>query len=67
MFVEIDGPHHFAPVRYAGMSEEDARRVHEATLRRDEIKDGWAARCGFAVIRIRWDSDIEESLQQLSR
>ena len=65
VFVEIDGPHHFAPVRYAGMSGEDALRVHEATLRRDKIKDGWAASCGFAVIRVRWDSDIEESLQQV--
>ncbi|WP_343654368.1 hypothetical protein [Paraburkholderia caribensis] len=64
LFVEIDGPHHFAPVRYAGMSAEAAQRSHEATLRRDEIKDGWASSCGFAVIRVRWDSDIEETLQQ---
>jgi very-short-patch-repair endonuclease len=66
VFVEIDGPHHFAPVRYAGMSAEDAIRVHEATLGRDEVKDRWAASCGFAVIRVRWDSDIEEALQQSS-
>jgi ssDNA-binding Zn-finger/Zn-ribbon topoisomerase 1 len=66
VFVEIDGPHHFAPVRYAGMSAEDALRVHEATLRRDEIKDKWAESCGFAVLRVRWDREIEEALQQLS-
>jgi hypothetical protein len=64
VFVEIDGPHHFGPVRYAGMSDEDAQRAHEATCSRDRCKDDWAAGKGLIVIRIRWDSNIELALQQ---
>jgi len=63
-FVEIDGPHHYGPVRYAGMSSEEAQRVHEATCQRDRRKDDWAAGRGLSVIRIRWDADIELALQQ---
>lgn len=63
LFIEVDGPHHFAPVRYAGMSEENALRVHEATVRRDQIKDSWAASQGLAVKRIRWEADIEAELE----
>ncbi len=69
IFIELDGPHHFAPVRYTGMTEDDAVRVHEATVRRDRIKDLWAQDSGFSVIRIRWDKNIEscldDALQQL--
>lgn len=66
-FVEIDGPHHFAPVRYAGMSSEKALEVFHSTQRRDALKENWAAKNGLLVYRIRWDDQIEERLDQLIR
>lgn len=66
-FLEIDGPHHYAPVQYAGMSLEKARHVFLETQRRDALKDVWAAENGMAVYRIRWDGNIEERLEELFR
>jgi len=64
-FVEIDGPHHFAPVRYGGMSQEEAQRVFEATQQRDARKDSWAAENARMVHRILWNDHIEDRLEQL--
>jgi very-short-patch-repair endonuclease len=67
VFLEIDGPHHHAPVRYAGMSLEKAQHVFHQTQRRDALKDDWATENGMLVYRIRWDENIEKRLGQLFR
>jgi Zn finger protein HypA/HybF involved in hydrogenase expression len=66
-FLEIDGPHHYAPVQYAGMSLEKAQHVFQQTQRRDALKGNWATENGVLVYRIRWDENIEERLGQLLR
>lgn len=56
--IEFDGGQHFGPVNFRGaLSEEVALRVHEDAVIRDSIKNSWAAKNGWTILRI---SDIRE-------
>ncbi len=59
-----DGEQHFRPIRFGGMSKEDAERHFKETTRRDDIKSAWAAENGFEMLRIRFDEDPIEMLSE---
>lgn len=64
LFIEYDGQHHFMPVNFGGMSDEDALRVHNMVKERDRRKDNWAKKNKYGVLRIRYDQDVTETLSQ---
>ena len=64
LFIEFDGQHHFMPVNFGGMSDEDAMRVYNMVKERDARKDSWAKKNGYDVLRIRYDQDVSETLSK---
>jgi hypothetical protein len=62
--IEFDGEQHFRPIRFGGMSEQDAEKNFKAATWRDNIKNAWAAENGFEMLRIRFDEDPMEVLSE---
>jgi very-short-patch-repair endonuclease len=62
VLIEFDGEQHFRPVTFFGSSRETALKVHKEIKRRDKIKNVWATKNGYELIRIRYDDDIREKL-----
>ena len=62
VLIEFDGEQHFRPITFFGSSKETALKVHEEIKRRDKIKNVWATKNGYRLIRIRYDDDIREKL-----
>jgi very-short-patch-repair endonuclease len=62
VLIEFDGEQHFRPVTFFGSSKTTALKVHEEIKRRDKIKNVWATKNGYKLIRIRYDDDIREQL-----
>jgi len=56
--IEVDGEQHFAPVRFGGVSEEEARKHYEDTVYRDNIKNQIANESKYSIIRIPYYEDI---------
>lgn len=50
--IEFDGEHHFMPVRYGNISEQNALKNHELTKERDSIKSKYCLDNGIKLIRI---------------
>ncbi|WP_299365573.1 hypothetical protein [uncultured Paracoccus sp.] len=65
LLIEVDGIHHFEPVlwRGSGTPEEAEIRLKEVQ-RRDRIKNLRAKEQGFALLRLRYDTDMETLLEQ---
>ena len=66
LIIEYDGQHHFAPVTFNGITQEEAQNNHEATKYHDKIKDKYCADNGIQIIRIPyWDyKNIDTILNQ---
>jgi very-short-patch-repair endonuclease len=64
LLIEFDGEQHFKPVRFGGLSIEDAERDFLKVKKYDKIKNKFAKDCGFKLIRIpSWKfKDIESIL-----
>lgn len=50
--IEYDGEQHFYPLRRGKMSQEDAEKSFQATLRHDKIKNKYCKKNGIYLIRI---------------
>lgn len=50
--IEFDGKQHIQPVRFRGITENEAERLHNRTLLSDSIKDNYAKEHGFTLVRI---------------
>lgn len=62
--IEFDGHQHFSPVRIKGrLTEEQAAIEFLRTVRNDHKKTSYARECGLGLIRIRFDDDVEATLQ----
>jgi len=62
IFIEYDGLQHFEPVNLGGMSDERAIEVHKGIKARDKIKNKLAQEMDVKLLRIKYDQDIQESL-----
>jgi len=62
IFIEFDGLQHFEPVNFGGMSFESSLKVHTRLKARDKIKDKLAKEMDVKLLRIKYDQDIQESL-----
>jgi protein-arginine kinase activator protein McsA len=62
IFIEFDGLQHFEPVNFGGMSVESSLKVHTRIKARDKIKDKLAKEMDVKLLRIKYDQDIQESL-----
>ena len=52
--IEYDGQHHFYPVAFNGISEEQAKENHLATIRHDEIKNQYCKNNNIELLRISY-------------
>jgi hypothetical protein len=62
--IEYDGLHHFEPVTFGKMAEEDAQQEFERLKFNDAAKDEWAGENGYKLVRIRFDERIEDRLEE---
>ncbi|GIE35450.1 hypothetical protein Ait01nite_084950 [Actinoplanes italicus] len=62
LLIEFDGIQHSRPVRWGSMSQEVADALFDGVRRRDRIKDEWAARNGWTLLRLTDATTIEERL-----
>ena len=62
LLIKYDGEQHFRPVTFGGMSETEAIKVFNQAKKRDKKKDIWAKENGFALLRIRFDEDVDLAL-----
>lgn len=65
--LEYDGEQHYRPVKFGGMSEEQARTNFKLTKKRDKIKNQYCKANNIKLIRIPyWDfSNLEEIILDL--
>lgn len=54
ILIEFDGKQHFEPVRFRGIEEQEAIRLHQRTVVADEIKNQYATNNGFLLVRINY-------------
>lgn len=72
LFIEYDGEHHFKPVNFGGMSDEDAEYNFILTQKRDKIKNKYCKDNNIHLLRIPyWENKnietiISNHLQRLS-
>lgn len=52
LLIEYDGQHHFKPVNFRGVSNEEAHRLHERTHLSDSIKNQYAKNHNLKMLRI---------------
>lgn len=55
---EYDGEQHFMPVRFRGISEELAQKVHQQTRRRDRQKNRLCQERGYTLIRVAYSEEL---------
>lgn len=60
LLIEFDGAQHFQVVQHFG-----GEKAFEDRQRKDKIKDQWARDNDMKLIRIRYDEDLEESLDSI--
>jgi hypothetical protein len=65
--IEYDGEHHYRPVMFGGMSEEEAIRQHKVTKHNDKVKNKYCEKNNINLIRIPyWESkNINQILSDL--
>lgn len=56
--IEFDGKQHTQPVRFRGVSDEEAVRLHKRTMLSDKVKDEYANVNNIALVRIPY-TDID--------
>ena len=54
LVIEYDGEQHFRPVRFGGMSEENAKERLEKTQRYDNLKNEYCLKQGYPLLRISY-------------
>lgn len=52
MLIEFDGQHHYHPVRYGGITKEQAIEIYEGTRIRDKIKTEYCKKNEIPLLRI---------------
>lgn len=63
--IEYDGQHHYRPVTFNGISEEEAIKNHATTLKHDHMKDEYCANNNIQLLRIPYyDFNNIETLVQ---
>lgn len=56
--IEFDGEQHYHPVRFGGVSEEDAQTAFETTIKHDKMKDQYCHDKSIVLIRVPyWERD----------
>lgn len=66
ILIEVDGEQHFEPVRFGGMSLEDAEYNFKNQKRRDKIKDDFCKRKNIPLLRIKYvDIDKNDNYKQI--
>lgn len=63
--LEYDGEQHYFPVNFGGMTNEIASEVHKKIVERDKRKNKWAKENNFRLIRIAYNSNIEDVLKKV--
>jgi len=63
MYIEIDGRHHFKPVRFGGISEEKALANLRKVQRDDKHKDEWCDYNGLPLLRI--PTSMKDQMREL--
>ena len=56
--VEVDGEQHFTPVRFGGVSSDEAASRFEDQKHRDDLKGRICAEMGHKLVRIKFDDVI---------
>jgi hypothetical protein len=54
ILIEFDGQHHFHPVRFNGISEDRAIKIHEKAKYYDSLKDDYCRKNNLKLIRISY-------------
>ena len=63
IFIEYDGECHYFPIRYGGISEEQAKANLQSSQNRDKLKNDYCDSNGYAILRIPyWEKNNVESL-----
>lgn len=57
--IEYDGQQHFSPVKFGGISDDDANKIFESTVIRDEIKTNYCKENDIDLLRIKYCSENE--------
>jgi hypothetical protein len=52
LLIEFDGKQHFEPVNFRGITNDEAKRLHERTRYIDQIKNVYATEHGYNLLRI---------------
>lgn len=64
--IEFDGEQHFIPVRFGNaLSVEKAQERLEEQQITDYIKNDWAEKGGYKMVRVKYDDDVYEALEIL--
>lgn len=64
VIIEFDGQHHFTPINFNGISDEEALKNFNSTQKHDRMKNDYCKKNNIELIRIPyWDyKNIEEIL-----
>ena len=62
VLIEYDGEQHFAPVKFSNWSSKVQKEKFELTQMKDRIKTDYAKTKGIPLLRIPYDSSVEQSL-----
>ncbi len=60
--IEYDGPGHFKPVQWHGISKLKAKQIFSNVMKRDKIKNGYCLNNNIHLIRISFKEDINKKL-----
>lgn len=59
IIIEYDGQHHYFPVNFNGITDEEALENHKMTKKHDKQKDNYCLKHNIKIIRIPyWDLKI---------
>ncbi len=64
ILIEFDGEQHYRPVRFHGISEEKSKEIFAITKKRDRAKNKWAKQNGYQLLRIRFDANTIQMLEE---
>lgn len=59
ILIEYDGEHHFYPVTYNGISEEEAYECHIRTVKHDKMKNEYCIKNNIPLLRINYKQEKE--------
>ena len=67
MFIEVDGEQHFRPVKFGGMSLEQATENFILQKERDEAKKQFCLENNYKLIRIDYTQISDKSYEKIIR